>query len=111
MQPISILGVVLAVVSFAMCLMARRHLGKSFSVMPQARALVTTGVYSRIRHPMYVFLDLGILGTALATGSWYPLVLLAILVPLQIINGQRENRVLSEKFGAAYTQYKRGTWF
>lgn len=111
MKPTALLGVFIALVSFALLLLARVQLGKAFAVTPQAKSLVTTGLYSRIRNPMYVFLDLTLMGAALALGSWYPLVPLVILVPLQIMNARREARVLSEKFGAAYAEYRQGTWF
>ncbi|MBZ5531696.1 MAG: hypothetical protein LAO20_09715 [Acidobacteriia bacterium] len=111
MKPTALLGAFVALVSFALLLVARVQLGKAFSVTPQAKGLVTTGLYSRIRNPMYVFLDLTLMGVALATGWWYPLVPLVILVPLQIMNAGREAKVLSEKFGAKYAEYRRGTWF
>ena len=34
---------------------ARRQLGAAFSVRPQARRLVATGLYAKLRHPIYVF--------------------------------------------------------
>jgi protein-S-isoprenylcysteine O-methyltransferase Ste14 len=111
MNLISILGIIVAAVSLVLLVLARVQLGKSFSVTPKAKELVTHGLYSRIRNPMYVFLDLTLASIALATGSWYPLAPLVIMVPLQTINSRREARVLEEKFGAAYTEYRRGTWF
>lgn len=111
MKPTVLLGGFVALVSFVLVLVARVQLGKAFSVTPQAKGLVTAGLYSRLRHPMYVFLDLTLMGAALATGWWYPLVPLVILVPLQVVNARREARVLSEKFGAAYSEYRRRTWF
>lgn len=111
MKLTSILGIMVAAVSLVLLVVARVQLGKSFSVTPQAKGLVTHGLYSRIRNPMYVFLDLALVGVALATGSWYPLAPLVILLPLQIMNSRREARVLEEKFGAAYSEYRRGAWF
>jgi len=111
MKLTSILGIMVAAVSLVLLVVARVQLGKSFSVTPQAKGLVTHGLYSRIRNPMYVFLDLALVGVALATGSWYPLAPLVILLPLQIMNSRREARVLEEKFGAAYSKYRRGAWF
>lgn len=53
--PLRIAGVIIAVAGFA--LTARINLGKSFAFTPQAKSLVTHGLYSRIRNPMYVFAD------------------------------------------------------
>ena len=103
-------GVVLTVVSFVFVIVSRAQLGKSFAVTPQAKDLVTNGVYSRLQHPMYVFLDLAICGIALAVGRWYVLLLLVILVPLQMRNAHRERKVLQEKFGERYEAYRRATW-
>jgi len=111
MKLTTIVGAILAAGSAALLVLARVQLGKSFSVTPQAKGLVTHGLYSRIRNPMYVFLDLALLGVALATGSWYPLLPLIILVPLQVRNSRREAGLLREKFGAAYAEYRRSTWF
>ena len=105
-----IAGVALATISFGLVLMARMQLGKSFSVTPQARELVTHGLYSKLQHPMYVFVDLTVCGIALATGRWYVLLLLVILIPLQLRNRRKEAKLLGEKFGEQYEAYRRSTW-
>ena len=61
--------------SFVLMIISRRQLGKSFSIMPQAKALVTTGLYSRIQHPMYIFLDLFLVALIVALNC--PIVLFA----------------------------------
>jgi protein-S-isoprenylcysteine O-methyltransferase Ste14 len=104
-------GVTLALVSASLAQLARTQLGKSFSVTPKAKDLVTHGLYSRLQHPMYLFLDLTICGIALAIHQWYVLLLLAILLPLQIRNSCKEHRLLHEKFGARFEAYRRATWF
>lgn len=101
----------MALVSLALLLTSRAQLGSSFSVTPQARALVSHGIYSRIRHPMYLFVDLTIAGIALALGVWYVLAILLVLVPLQVRNAREESGLLLEKFGDAYEQYRSKTWF
>jgi protein-S-isoprenylcysteine O-methyltransferase Ste14 len=104
-------GTALALVSFALLLTSRAHLGSFFSVTLQARALVSHGIYSRLRHPMYLFVDLTIVGITLALGIWYLLTTLLVLIPLQVRNASRESRLLLEKFGNTYEQYRSQTWF
>jgi len=104
-------GVALAAISFALVVLARTQLGKSFSLTPKANQLVTHGLYSRLRHPMYVFVDLTIFGIALAAHRWYILLLLVVLLPLQIRNARRERTVLREKFGERYERYRSATLF
>ena len=111
LSPMRLTGVALAVAVFGFWVTARIQLGKSFSVKPKAVALVTRGIYSRIRNPIYVFSALWIAGVVLALGR--PILLLALiaLVPMQVIRAKREARVLEEKFGDEYREYRRGTWF
>jgi len=104
-------GVALAALSLALTILARVQLGRSFAVTPKANDLVTHGLYSRLQHPMYVFVDLALCGVALAVHRWYVLLLLVILVPLQIRNAHRERQLLREKFGTRYEMYRRATWF
>jgi protein-S-isoprenylcysteine O-methyltransferase Ste14 len=104
-------GMVLAAISFTLTVLARVQLGKSFAVTPKANDLVTHGLYSRLQHPMYLFVDLTFCGIAVAAHRWYVLLPLVILVPLQIRNARRERTLLREKFGERYEIYRRGTWF
>src|SRR2546427_3588932 len=92
-------GIAPALLSFVLLLTSRAQLGSSFSMTPQARALVSHGIYSRIRHPMYLFVDLTIAGIALALGVWYVLAILLVLIPLQVRNAGKEKHLLLEKFG------------
>ena len=111
MNPTTVTGVLLAVISFSLVMLARVQLGKSFAVTPQATELVSHGLYSRLQNPMYVFVDLTIVGIALAVHQWYVLLVLAILLPLQIRNGFKERKVLAERFGERYEAYRGSTWF
>jgi protein-S-isoprenylcysteine O-methyltransferase Ste14 len=104
-------GLALAAISFALVLLARAQLGKSFAVTPQAKDLVTHGLYSRLQHPMYVFVDLTVCGIALAVHRWYVLLFLVILLAMQTSNVLGERKVLQEKFGERYQRYRHATWF
>ena len=104
-------GGALAAISFALVVLARVQLGRSFSETPRASGLVTHALYSRLRHPVYAFVDLTVCGIALSVHRWYVLLLLVILLPLQTRNARRERELLQEKFGERYEIYRRGTWF
>ncbi len=54
-----------------------------------------------------------ILGITLSLSSpwWVPLLLALVLVPLQVRRARIEARVLEAKFGDAYRDYRRKTWF
>jgi protein-S-isoprenylcysteine O-methyltransferase Ste14 len=71
------------------------------------RRLVVEGPYRYARHPLYGA-DLGvILGTALLTGKWIPVVLAgayAVVLGLQL---RLEERELEARFGEAYARYRR----
>jgi protein-S-isoprenylcysteine O-methyltransferase Ste14 len=111
MNPLTLAGIVLAVISFSLLLLSRAQLGKSFAFTPQAKGLVTHGLYSRIRNPMYLFVDLTVVGLTLAIHFWYLACILLVLVPLQIRNARKERKLLHQKFGETYRAYQAKTWF
>lgn len=92
-------------------LVARRQLGDAFAVTAQARHLVTRGLYSKIRHPVYVFGTLVFLLVVLALVGWAALIIWAVVIPIQVLRLRREEQVLAETFGEAYAAYRRRTWF
>lgn len=108
--PIHVAGLALVVVGLALLTLARWQLGDAFSIEPRATALVTRGLYARIRNPVYVF------GLVLFAGLLLYLDLprlLPALVPLaivQAIRARREARVLEARFGDAYRAYRARTW-
>jgi protein-S-isoprenylcysteine O-methyltransferase Ste14 len=108
--PLKIVGVAIVVPSFILFLLARVQLGSNFSIEAKAQNLVTSGVYSRIRNPIYVFGGLILAGVALYFRPVF-LVLFIVLIPMQIVRARREEKVLAEKFGEEYRQYKAKTWF
>jgi protein-S-isoprenylcysteine O-methyltransferase Ste14 len=95
-----IAGALLAVVGYSAFVTARLQLGKSFAVTPQAKELVTLGLY-------YVM----IFGLILALHLYWLFVLFPLLVVLHAYRAHREAKVLQEKFGQAYLDYRSKTWF
>lgn len=109
--PMKAVGAVIAAIGLILLLTARVQLGRSFSVTAQARHLVTTGLYSRIRNPIYVFSAMFLSGIAIAMGRPVLLMILLVLVPLQIRRARKEEQVLTQAFGQEYVRYKAQTWF
>ena len=113
-QPLTsmrLVGIVIALPCALLLMVARVQFGSAFSGEAKASKLVRTGLYSRIRNPIYVFGGLVIVGLLLLAGRPVLLLLLLVLIPLQVVRVRREEQVLAEKFGAEYEEYKRGTWF
>jgi protein-S-isoprenylcysteine O-methyltransferase Ste14 len=102
-------GAILLVIALPLLAVSRRQLGDAFSVGPQAKILVTHGLYSRIPHPMYAFLDLALLGVVTMIRIPWLLIVWAGVIGVQTLQARREARVLEQAFGEAYSSYRRRT--
>ena len=98
---ISIVGTVLSIVALA-------HLGRSFSLMAEARRLVTSGPYRVIRHPLYLFEEIASLGILLQFFSIYTALVFVVHIWIQIQRMKNEEMVL-EKVFPEYQSYKAST--
>jgi protein-S-isoprenylcysteine O-methyltransferase Ste14 len=105
------IGITLAAIGIPPWVLARIQLGSSFSVGSQARRLITTGLYSKFRHPIYLFYGIGSLGLLIALGNWIVLALFLAVSSFQIPRIRREEKVLEAAFGESYRRYKATTWF
>jgi|HubBroStandDraft_6_1064221.scaffolds.fasta_scaffold04769_11 protein-S-isoprenylcysteine O-methyltransferase Ste14 len=110
-SPLRIAGLVLLFPALALLTLARLQLGNSFSMTPQAKSLVTHGLYSRIRNPIYFFGLFVFLGIFLFLERPLLLLLIVPVLILQITRARAEARVLEEHFGGEYRRYKASTWF
>jgi protein-S-isoprenylcysteine O-methyltransferase Ste14 len=84
------------------------HLGRSFSVMAEARRLVTSGVYRIVRHPLYLAEELAVIGIFMQFASLWTALLLAMQIAFQLRRMHNEEAVLSEIF-PEYATYKANT--
>jgi protein-S-isoprenylcysteine O-methyltransferase Ste14 len=105
------IGTALVAVGISFIAIARYQLGRSFSVKAEAHKLVTTGLYSKIRNPIYVFGVVMIAGMILILGRPVGCLVLAAAIVGQTIRARREARVLEAAFGDGYREYRRKTWF
>lgn len=106
-----IAGVAIAVPALVLFVTARAQLGNSFSIQAKATQLVTRGIYSRIRNPIYVFGALMGVGVIVWAHQLWWLLAYAVLVPMQVWRARKEEQVLDAKFGEEYRAYKQKTWF
>ena len=70
------------------------------------RTLISTGPYAMVRHPMYASALLYLLGTPLALGSYWGLIVLAAMLPCLIWRLVDEERFLAQHLHG-YTDYQR----
>ncbi len=104
-------GAILAAIGVPLLVLSRLQLGKSFAVTPKASILVKHGLYSKIPHPMYTFLDLSLLGGIIALRIAWLVAPWFVLVSVQSWQARREARVLEQAFGDAYRNYRARTWW
>ena len=105
------LGLGLGIVGLSGVILARYTLGRSFAIRARAVALVTQGIYSRIRNPIYFSSVVFIMGLLLMVRRPAYWLVLLLIIPMQAIRARAEARVLEEKFGDAYREYRKRTWF
>ena len=90
------------------CAVALLQLGRSLSIMPEARRLVTSGLYARIRHPLYLAEAVATLGVLLQYRSALAAALVATQFAVQLWRMREEEKVLGMAF-AEYGDYSRRT--
>ncbi len=83
-------------------------LGRSFSIMPEARHLITTGPYSIVRHPLYLVEEIAVLGLLVQYASMFALGMAVAHISLQYMRTVYEERVLTETF-PDYESYRAKT--
>ena len=85
------------------------HLGRSFSLVPQAHSLVQSGPYRWIRHPLYVAEEIAILGAVLQFLSPVTVAILVAHVAVQVCRIHYEEALLSRTY-PEYAAYEVGRW-
>jgi protein-S-isoprenylcysteine O-methyltransferase Ste14 len=68
--------------------------------------IVTTGVYSKVRHPLYLSMIVMNVGIALAFGVMMTFVIAFLTIIHWIVTSLKEEEVLLQKFPNEYMRYK-----
>lgn len=87
-----------------LCVVVLLHLGRSISIMAEARNLVTSGPYSVVRHPLYLAEQVAIVGIFLQFLSWQAATVLVVHFIFQVRRMLNEERILTATF-PAYSDY------
>ncbi|MBV8061210.1 MAG: isoprenylcysteine carboxylmethyltransferase family protein [Alphaproteobacteria bacterium] len=94
-------GNILAVISLM-------SLGRSFSILPESRALVTKGLYRFVRHPVYLAEGIAAIGVAISFMTWPALLLVMTQLGFQLARMHYEEKSLRHTF-PEYESYSRKT--
>ena len=101
-------GVILIAVGMVLSILVLARLGRSFSIVPQARRLVTTGPYAYVRHPLCLCEEIAIVGVAVVHFSALAVLILVIQWIFQLRRMVNEERLLRSHF-PEYASYATAT--
>ena len=97
-------GMPILIVSSGFAVVATLYLRRNLSIMPEARALVTGGPYSIVRHPLYLAEIGAAVGFVVGNATATQLVSIVALIALQMTRTVYEERLLTSTF-PAYSGY------
>jgi protein-S-isoprenylcysteine O-methyltransferase Ste14 len=81
------------------------YLRRSFSIIPEARRLVTGGPYGFSRHPVYLGEIVTAVGINLATAGWLGFLAVVYFIACELLRIRWEERVLAGAFPNEYPPY------
>ena len=106
--PLLVLATLCIVTGLGLSIYALIYLGRSFAILPSARSLVTDGPYRFVRHPLYLFEEIAVMGVMIQFVQPWALLILAVHFSAQLARMHYEERALAEAFHA-YVVYTKQT--
>ena len=106
------LGFIIGLLSIALMIWVEIDLGRQFSPQLQLRQehqLITSGPYSRVRHPLYTALDAFGLSLALVSANWFFIAFFILSLLGLTLRVPKEERMLLDQFGDQYRTYMQHT--
>ncbi|MBR0832243.1 isoprenylcysteine carboxylmethyltransferase family protein [Bradyrhizobium manausense] len=105
----NLVSTVFVLTGMVMMLVTIRHLGRSFSLVPQARSVVQTGPYRWIKHPLYFAEEIAIIGVVLQNLSAAAVVILVLHIGVQVCRILYEEDLL-RRTCPEYAGYEASRW-
>jgi len=105
--PIRLLGLALILVGLTLLTIARIQYERQLTRQP---GFVSTGVYRRIRHPIYIFSFLAFTGLMLYLDQVWGILAMLPFQPLLQYLADREEKELETLYGEEYLRYRQQTW-
>lgn len=102
------LGVLLFLSGYGIRVVATKKLKKQFSFLvtiQENHQLITSGIYSMIRHPVYLGTMLAVFGMFLVFPTWYGLIFVVLYTSLLARRISLEEKLLHKTFGSVYEEY------
>ena len=101
----NIIGGIIAACGWLLHLYCHRIHKQAHNKSEQIDEIVTTGIFSKIRHPMYLGMILGFLGISIAWGVIWMLIPAVLFSLLAVLISIKEEEYLLKKFGRRYEEY------
>jgi len=95
---IELLAVALILTGLSGTIVSFLWLRRAFSVLPEARVLVTRGPYAFVRHPVYLFEEIAFFGMMLQFAQPWAFLIFAVQCGFQLARIPFEERVLNDAF-------------
>lgn len=105
------IGVTLGLSGLLLAWLAYKSLGRNFRVFAAPRRsgnLIRSGVYSKVRHPMYTAVIMGFAGYVLYWGAVWSAAIWLALTALYVVKAIKEEEVLAQRY-PDYNDYKSAT--
>lgn len=105
-------GAVLGIAGFTAAYFAYKSLGRNFRVFAAPRRsgkLVTSGIYSNVRHPMYTAVIFAFLGYLIYWGSLWSFPFWLAMTILYVVKAWKEEIVLRHRY-PGYPDYQKKSW-
>jgi protein-S-isoprenylcysteine O-methyltransferase Ste14 len=92
-----------------MMLVTIRHLGRSFSLTPQARTVAQTGPYRMIKHPLYLSEEIAVVGVVMRCLTPVTVSILVLHIAIQVRRILYEEDLL-RRTCPEYSSYEASRW-